>query len=91
MLQTQGKTVVYVVRDGSALGALALADIIREESREAIEALHNLGIDVVMLTGDNERVANWVADELGLDRVIVEVLPDEKSDVIEDLQAKAAS
>jgi len=86
MLQTQGKTVVYVVRDGSALGALALADIIREESREAIKALHNLGIDVVMLTGDNERVANWVADELRLDRVIAEVLPDEKRDVIEDLQ-----
>ncbi len=85
-LGNQGKTVVYVVRDGVALGALALADIIREESREAIATLHDLGIDVVMLTGDNERVANWVADELGLDRVIAEVLPDEKSDVIEDLQ-----
>jgi len=99
-LQEQGKTVVYVVRDGAALGAhsestssqvlgaLALADVIREESREAIETLHGLGIDVVMLTGDNERVANWVAEELGLDRVIAEVLPDEKSDVIKDLQAE---
>jgi len=87
-LQAQGKTVVYVVRDGVALGALALADIIREESREAIRTLHDLGIDVVMLTGDNERVAKWVAEELGLDRVIAEVLPDEKSDVIEDLQAE---
>ena len=71
-LQAQGKTVVYVVQNGMALGALALADIIREESREAIQTLHDLGIDVVMLTGDNERVANWVAEELGLDRVIAE-------------------
>ena len=85
-LQEQGKTVVYVVRNGVALGALALADIIREESREAIDTLHDLGIDVVMLTGDNERVARWVADELGVDRVIAEVLPDEKSDVIKTLQ-----
>ena len=87
-LQEQGKTVVYVVRDGVALGALALADIIREESREAIQTLHDLGIDVVMLTGDNERVARWVAEELGVDRVIAEVLPDEKSDVIKELQAE---
>ena len=87
-LQNQGKTVVYVVREGVALGALALADIIREESREAIKTLHDLGIDVVMLTGDNERVANWVAEELGLDRVIAEVLPDEKSAVIQELQAE---
>jgi len=87
-LGAQGKTVVYVVQDGTALGALALADVIREESREAIQTLHGLGIDVVMLTGDNEQVAQWVADELGLDRVIAEVLPDEKSDVIEDLQAE---
>lgn len=77
-----------MIRDGVALGALALADIIREESREAIRTLHDLGIDVVMLTGDNERVAKWVAEELGLDRVIAEVLPDEKSGVIEDLQAE---
>ncbi len=87
-LGRQGKTVVYVVREGRALGALALADVIREESREAIQTLHDLGIDVVMLTGDNRRVANWVAEELGLDRVIAEVLPDEKSAVIEDLQAE---
>ena len=90
-LQEQGKTVVYVVRSGVALGALALADVIRKESREAIQTLHDLGIDVVMLTGDNERVARWVADELNIDRVIAEVLPDEKSDVIEDLQAEGRS
>ena len=87
-LQNQGKTVVYLVRDGVPLGALALADVIREESREAIDTLHALEIDVVMLTGDNERVARWVAEELGVDRVIAEVLPDEKSDVIEELQSE---
>jgi Cu2+-exporting ATPase len=85
-LENAGKTVVYVVRDGEAFGALALADVIRPESGEAIETLHGLGIDAVMLTGDNERVARWVASELGLDRVIAEVLPDEKSRVIEALQ-----
>jgi Cu2+-exporting ATPase len=90
-LGEQGKTVVYVVRDGRALGALVLADVIRPESREAIQTLHDLAIDVVMLTGDNERVAHWVAEELGLDRVIAEVLPDEKSQVIKDLQAEGRS
>jgi len=69
------------------LGALALADVIRDESREAIQTLHGLGIDVVMLTGDNERVAQWVAEELGLDRVIAEVLPDEKAAAVDDFQA----
>lgn len=87
-LQRQGKTVVYVVRDGTALGALALADALREESREAIRSLHAFGIDAVMLTGDSKRVADWVAQEVGVDRVIAEVLPDEKSDVIEELQAE---
>jgi len=87
-LGDQGKTVVYVLVDGTAIGALALADIIRDASREAIETLHGLDIDVVMLTGDNKRVAHWVADELGVDRVMAEVLPDEKSSVIKDLQAE---
>jgi len=87
-LENAGKTVVYVVRDGEPIGALALADIIRPESKEAIETLHRIRIDAVMLTGDNERVARWVASELGLDRVIAEVLPDEKSTVIEDLQGE---
>jgi len=87
-LGEQGKTVVYVLNDGTPLGALALADVIRPESKEAIQTLHDLGIDVVMLTGDNERVAQWVASELAIDRVIAEVLPDEKSQVIDDLKAE---
>ncbi|PEN11498.1 copper-translocating P-type ATPase [Longibacter salinarum] len=86
-LGEQGKTVVYVLRGDTPIGALALADVIRSESKEAIQTLHDLGIDVVMLTGDNERVANWVAAEIGVDRVIAEVLPDQKNDVIEELKA----
>lgn len=87
-LGEQGKTVVYVVQDDTVLGALALADVIRKESREAIKTLHAMGLDVVMLTGDNRRVVHWVADELGLDRVIAEVLPDEKNAEIKKLRAE---
>ena len=79
---------MYVLEDGTPLGALALADVIRPESNEAIQTLHDLHIDVIMLTGDNERVARWVASELGIDRAIAEVLPDEKSKVIERLKSE---
>lgn len=87
-LSQQGKTVVYVVIDGEVAGALALADVVRDESKEAIATLHDMGVEVIMLTGDNQKVAEWVAGELNLDRVIAEVLPDEKSRVIEDLKAE---
>jgi Cu2+-exporting ATPase len=85
-LGREGKTVVYVVVGGRIVGSLALADVIRESSKRAVDALHRDGIDVVMLTGDKREVAEWVASELGLDRVIAEVLPDEKSDRIRELQ-----
>jgi Cu2+-exporting ATPase len=85
-LEEAGKTVVFVVRGEAVVGALALADVIRDASKEAVQTLHEMGLDVVMLTGDRQAVADWVADELGLDRVIAEVLPDEKSDVIRQLQ-----
>ena len=85
-LGRQGKTVVYVVRGGAVVGALALADVIRDSSKEAIEMLHEMGIDVVMLTGDKREVAEWVAQDLGLDRIIAEVLPDEKSAHVKALQ-----
>ncbi|ARA94525.1 copper-translocating P-type ATPase [Rhodothermaceae bacterium RA] len=85
-LSEQGKTVVYVVRDDTPIGALALADVIRDASKEAVQMLHDLGIDVVMLTGDDERVARYVAREIGVDRVLAEILPDEKADQIEQLQ-----
>lgn len=87
-LSAQGKTVVFLVRNERLLGALALADVIREESREAVTRLHEMEIDVIMLTGDKREVAEWVAGEIGLDMAIAEVLPNEKSDRIAELQAK---
>ena len=91
-LGREGQTVVYVVEgEGTGarpLGALALADVVRPESKEAIDRLHELGLTAVMLTGDNQQVAEHVARQLGIDRVIAEVLPDGKSDVIRQLQAE---
>ena len=91
-LGQQGKTLVYVVaqyegRD-SVLGALALADVIRPSSKAAIETLHDLGIRAIMLTGDKQEVADYVAGALGLDGAIAEVLPDEKSTHVKRLQAE---
>jgi len=82
----QGKTVVFLVEGNSVLGALALADIIRPASREAIDRLKGMGIACMMLTGDNRYVAQWVADELGLDEYFAEVLPHEKADKIREVQ-----
>jgi Cu2+-exporting ATPase len=85
-LARQGKSLVYVVRDGQAEGLLALADTIRPESREAVRRLHEQGIEVIILTGDKQEVAEWVAEDLGLDQVIAEVLPDQKSAKIAELR-----
>ncbi len=84
----QGKTVVYVIIDGRVEGAIALADIIRPESREALQRLKAMGIQVMMLTGDAEAVAKWVSDELGLDDYFAEVLPDQKASKIREVQAR---
>jgi Cu2+-exporting ATPase len=86
-LARQGKTLVYVIRDGKAEGLLALADTIRPESREAVRQLHAQGMDVIVLTGDKREVAEWVAKDLGLDQVIAEVLPEQKSAKIAELRA----
>ena len=82
----QGKTVVYVVTENQVSGALALADVIRASSKEAIRTLHNLGVEAVMLTGDKQEVADYVAGELGIDKAIAEVLPDEKRAHIKKLK-----
>ncbi len=87
-LSAQGKTVVFVVIDGAVQGAVALADIIRPESREAIAALKAMGIRTMMLTGDNRKVAQWVAEEVGLDEYFAEVLPHEKSEKVKEVQAR---
>ncbi len=81
----KGRTVVYLVKE-EVLGAVSLGDHIREESFEAVEALHERGIDVAMITGDSEDVASSVAKELGIDNWFAEVLPDEKDEKIKELQ-----
>ena len=94
-LAAQGKTVVFVLEapepkqgegEERVLGAIALADVIRPESREAVAQLKAMGLKVMMLTGDSRRVAEWVARELGLDEVFAEVLPHEKAQKIEEVQ-----
>lgn len=81
-LQRQGKTVVFVVVDGKLVGALALADMIRAESYEAVVELKKRGVKVYMLTGDSEEVASWVAKELGIDHFFAKVSPDKKAEKI---------
>ncbi|TFF89034.1 MAG: copper-translocating P-type ATPase [Promethearchaeota archaeon] len=85
-VEEQGKTIVFLLKENSVIGAIALADLIREESKEAIDKLKSMGIKCMMLTGDNKYVAQWVADEIGLDDVIAEVLPDEKANEIEKVK-----
>jgi Cu2+-exporting ATPase len=80
------RTVVYLLRDGAPVAAFALADVIREESYHVVDALHELGIEVAMLTGDSRDVASAVADELGIDAVFAEVLPEDKDETIRELQ-----
>ena len=87
-LSEQGKTVVFVVIDGEVHGAIALADVIRPESKAAIAELKAMGIKTMMLTGDNQKVARWVANEVGLDEYFAEVLPHEKSAKIKEIQAR---
>ncbi|MDD1653338.1 MAG: copper-translocating P-type ATPase [Methanomicrobiales archaeon] len=87
-LAAQGKTVVFLMEDDHAIGALALADIIRKESREAVTRLKGMGIRCMMLTGDNRHVAAWVAGELGLDEYFAQVLPHEKADRIREVQQR---
>ena len=82
----QGKTIVLIFADKKVQGMIGLADIIRDESRAAIRALGELGIEISMITGDNEATAKYVADELGLDSYFAEVLPDKKSEKIKVLQ-----
>ena len=87
-LSAQGKTVVVVLLDGRPAGALALADIIRPESKQAVGRLKAMGIQCMMLTGDNRHVAKWVAEELGLDDYFAEVLPRDKAEKIKSVQAR---
>jgi Cu2+-exporting ATPase len=85
-LSEAGRTVVLVIAEDLPLGAVALSDVIREESKETISRLKKLGIKVMMLTGDNKRVAASVAEELGLDEFFAEVPPERKADKVKELQ-----
>lgn len=82
-----GKTVVYVIQDKKVTGAIMLADVIRDESKEAVAALQHMGKRVAMLTGDSTGVAAWVSRELGLDEYFAEVLPEHKAEIVKQLQA----
>ncbi len=81
-----GKTVIFVIKENELAGVIALGDVIREESYEAVSGLKRQGIKVAMITGDSEAVAKWVAGELGIDMYFAEVLPDKKADVVKKLQ-----
>lgn len=85
-LAEQGKTPMYFAADGQVLGIIAVADVIKPSSRQAIRDLKSLGIDVVMLTGDNKRTAEAIRRELAIDTVIAEVLPDDKEREVRALQ-----
>src|SRR5699024_6002390 len=83
-----GKTVVFVLKDEMVTGMIALADIVRESAKEAISSLKEVGVHSIMLTGDNEKVAHWVAEEIGVEEVYDEILPDEKADQVIEIQRK---
>lgn len=85
-LENQGKTAMLVAIDGKAAGLVAVADTIKTDSKDAITALHAMGIKVAMVTGDNERTAKYVANLVGIDTVLAGVLPEGKVDAIRDLQ-----
>jgi Cu+-exporting ATPase len=87
-LRRQGRTAMWVAFDGKLAGVVAVADPIKESTPDAIRALHEAGLRVVMLTGDNRATAEAVARELGLDEVIADVLPDRKAEVVRELQAR---
>ena len=87
-LSMEGKTPLFFAKDNTFLGTIAVADIIKEDSKQAIEELKNMGIHVVMLTGDNEKTANAIGSQAGVDEVIAGVLPDGKEIVIRKLQQK---
>lgn len=82
----RGQAAIYLIREGEALAVFAVADAIRDESREAVQALQEEGLEVAMLTGDSEKVARAVAEELGIETVFAQVLPDDKASKVRELQ-----
>lgn len=87
-LANEGKTPMFIAKDNALMGIIAVADVLKENSVQAIKELHHLGIRVAMLTGDNKRTAEAIAGTVGIDRVLAEVLPQDKSNEVKKLQAE---
>src|SRR5699024_421514 len=87
-LSEEGKTVVFVLLDDEPIGMIALADMVRETAKEAVSTLKEQGIESIMLTGDNRKVTDWVAGQLGIDEVYAEVLPDDKANQVKTIKQK---
>lgn len=87
-LASEGKTPMYVAVDGRLAGIVAVADVVKPSSQAAIESLHKMGIEVAMITGDNHKTADAIAKQVGIDRVLAEVLPQDKSNEVKKLQGK---
>ncbi len=88
-LSQEGKTPMYVGVDGKAAGIVAVADSLKADSIQAVQALHALGVEVVMMTGDNRRTGEAIARKVGIDRVLAEVLPEDKAGQVKQLQSEA--
>jgi len=86
--EREGKTVIHVIEGNSWIGSIALADVIRDESREAIAQLKAMGVRIAMITGDAEDVAAWVSKELGIDEYFAHVLPNQKAETVKKLQER---
>ena len=86
-LSNEGKTPMYISVNGKFAGIVAVADIVKDTSCEAVKKLHKLGIKTIMLTGDNKKTAKFIAKQVGIDEVISEVLPDQKANKVKELQA----
>ena len=87
-LAGEGKTPMYIAKDGQMAGIIAVADTVKANSLKAIEKLHKMGLEVAMITGDNKRTAEAIAKQVGIDRVLSEVLPEEKANEVKKLQAE---
>ena len=87
-LASEGKTPMYIAIEGNLSGIIAVADVVKASSEKAIKKLHEMGIEVAMITGDNKRTAEAIAKQVGIDRVLAEVLPQDKSKEVKKLQAE---